>query len=276
MKALLLLLFVHFVLLLQAQYYYKDIIGTSETAALIARYKTAQITRVNLASFDADNTRSEDFAVQQQFDAAKGTLRTSTQAGNTDASVLWAYTDAEGRVIKTVDSSASSISTTSYAYGPNNLLAAVTALSSDLKGSFQLREDHLWQYDGNNRISGMLRVRNGKDTTHVTFVVDEQGQITEEHARRNNIPSEPVYYYYNGKNQLTDIVRFNNKAKRLLPEYMFEYNDKGQVIQRITFPQNSSEYTIWRYQYDNRGLRTREAVYNKQKQLTGKIEYSYL
>ena len=56
---------------------------------------------------------------------------------------------------------------------------------------------------------------------------------------------------------------------------MFEYSPANQVIQRITVPANSSEYTIWRYQYDSKGLKTKEAIYNKQKQLTGKVEYQY-
>jgi YD repeat-containing protein len=56
---------------------------------------------------------------------------------------------------------------------------------------------------------------------------------------------------------------------------MFEYSANNQVIQKITVPSNNSEYLIWRYQYDANGLKTKEAIYNKQKQLTGKIDYVY-
>jgi YD repeat-containing protein len=56
---------------------------------------------------------------------------------------------------------------------------------------------------------------------------------------------------------------------------MFEYSASNQVIQKITVPSNGSQYLIWRYQYDERGLKIKEAIYNKQKQLTGKIEYLY-
>ena len=66
-----------------------------------------------------------------------------------------------------------------------------------------------------------------------------------------------------------------HKAKRLLPEYMFEYSPANQIIQKITVPSNGSNYLIWRYQYDDRGLKVREAVFDKYKQLTGKIEYQY-
>ncbi len=263
-----------FSLTASAQYYYRDIVGTGESNSLIQSYKTGKVSRVALASYDAENTRSEDFAVSQVFDGTSGTLRTTTQSGMNEASVLTSYTDAAGRVIRTVDSSATSLSVTEYAYRPDGKLLTVKSVSTDARNGFQITEEHQWQYEG-DRISGMLRIRNGKDTTQVSFVRDEQGNITEEHSQRNGLKGEPVYYYYNDKNQLTDIVRFNNKAKRLLPEYMFEYNDRGQVIQRITFPPNSSNYTIWRYQYNTQGLRTKEAIYNKQKELTGKIEYSY-
>ena len=96
------------------------------------------------------------------------------------------------------------------------------------------------------------------------------------HCQRG-VRSEPVYYYYNENNQLTDIVRFNKKAKRLLPEYMFEYSEDNRVIQKITVPANSFDYLIWRYQYNQQGLKTKEAIYSKddkRKQL-GRIEYQY-
>jgi YD repeat-containing protein len=121
----------------------------------------------------------------------------------------------------------------------------------------------------------MLRIKDKKDTSVVSFKLDEKGNVSEEQSIRRGVSSDPVYYYYDSNNRLTDIVRFNNKAKRLLPEYMFEYSPKNQVIQKITVPGNGSNYLIWRYQYDDRGLRVREAIFDKYKQLTGKIEYQY-
>ncbi|OLY92259.1 YD repeat-containing protein [Cnuella takakiae] len=257
-----------------AQYYYKDIVGTAESNTQMQAYKAGNVKRVALASFDGDNTRTEGFSVAQQFDAGSGILRTVTQTGEDAATVLTTYADAAGRVVKTVDSSATSISTTEYNYRPDGKLLLVKSLVTDAKGGFPITETHEWQYEG-DQVKAMTRTRNGREVTALSFVKDEKGNIIEEHSLRNGVKGEPVYYYYNDKNQLTDIVRFNSKAKRLLPEYMFEYNDKGQVIQRITFPSNNSNYTIWRYQYNPQGLRTREAIYNKQKELTGKVEYSY-
>lgn len=57
---------------------------------------------------------------------------------------------------------------------------------------------------------------------------------------------------------------------------MFEYDEQNRVIQKITTtPSLKVSYLIWRYIYDNKGLKTKEALFNDDKQLTGKIEYSY-
>jgi hypothetical protein len=85
-----------------------------------------------------------------------------------------------------------------------------------------------------------------------------------------------IYYYYDDRKRVTDIVRFNLKAKRLLPDVMFEYDDKDRVIQKITTTSSVNlGYLIWRYIFDDKGLKSKEALFNDDKQLTGKIEYSY-
>lgn len=257
-----------------AQYYYKDIIGTKETAELIKNYRANKVSKVVLNSYDANDTKSEDFYVEQVFVPAGQVLKTITRSGMTGASVLTSFADNNGNIIKTIDSSESSTSITVYNYDTNGALISVISNSADTAKRLNQIEEHYWQYE-NNRIVRMLRVKDKKDTTYVTFGLDEKGNITEEKSLRKGIASEPVYYYYDSNNRLTDIVRFSNKAKRLLPEYMFEYSPANQVIQKITVPANGSNYLIWRYQYDNRGLKVREAVFDKYKQLTGKIEYQY-
>jgi hypothetical protein len=34
-------------------------------------------------------------------------------------------------------------------------------------------------------------------------------------------------------------------------------------------------YNIWRYIFNEKGLKTKEALFNNDRELTGKIEYSY-
>ena len=121
----------------------------------------------------------------------------------------------------------------------------------------------------------MLRIKNKKDTSIVSFKLDEAGNVIEEQETRRFIKEEPVYYYYDAKNRLTDIVRYNKKAARLLPEQMFDYSVSNNLIQRTTIAPNSSDYLVWRYRFNEKGLKTREDIFNKEKELTGKVEYNY-
>ena len=257
-----------------SQYYYKDIVGTRETAGIMKAYQSNKVSRVLLNSFDEDGTKTENFYVEQVFSPATGTLRTITRSGASDESVLTSFIDGKGQVVKTVDSSRLMLSTALYAYDNEGRLLSYSSTSTDSARRMNLEEVHQWIYkDG--RIDRMLRIKNKVDTTVITFVYDDNGNIIEENSVRKGIKSEPVYYYYDAQNRLTDVVRYNNKVRKLLPEYMFEYSSSNQVIQKMTFPANNSEYLIWRYQYDDRGLKVKEAVFNKQKQLNGKVEYIY-
>jgi YD repeat-containing protein len=200
-------------------------------------------------------------------------LKTVTRTDDGNTSILVSYIDANGNVIKTIDSSGAVVSQTTYNYNSKGQLQSLITASAD-SNSTNESEQHIWEYQ-NNKPVRMLRIKNKLDTTFVNFKQDDKGNISEETETRRGVTSQPVYYYYNANSQLTDIVRYSNRAKRLLPEYMFEYSSTGQVIQKITVPENSTEYLIWRYQFDTRGLKIKEVIYNKQKQVTGKVEYQY-
>jgi hypothetical protein len=273
MKYLLLPCFLLAAVTLHAQYYYKDIIGTRESSNLIRTYQRAGVSRVTVASYDAENTRNEDFSVTQTFSKAHALLRTATRDGDTRESVLTTFADTAGRVIKTVDSSANLMSTTEYSYDNVGRLTLIKSVSTDSSKRLNETEVHQWLYN-NGQVARMLRIINETDTTFVDFRIDG-GNVAEEWSTRRGVKEDPVYYYYNTANQLTDIVRYNKRAKRLLPEYMFEYAVDGKVIQKITVPANSSAYLIWRYQYGADGLKTKEAIYDRYKTLNGKIEYQY-
>jgi hypothetical protein len=274
MKSLLVFSFLLILLTANSQYYYKDILGTKETADLIKTYRNNKVSRVLLNSYDAENTKSDDFYVEQIFSLPNQFLRTTTRSGVTNESVLVSFTDASGNVIKTIDSSETIITTSIYNYNDKGMLQSVISSSADTAHSINQTEEHRWEYE-NDKIVRMLRIKDKMDTAYISFKSDDKGNIIQEQSVRKGITSEPVYYYYDSNNRLTDIVRFSNKAKRLLPEYLFEYSPSNQVIQKITVPANSSEYLIWRYQYDEKGLKIKEAVFDKHKQLTGKIEYIY-
>lgn len=259
-----------------AQYYYKDIIGTRETNSQLKTYVGNNVRGVSLKSFEADGSVSDNFQVIQVIDKAAKMMTTITRSGVTDESVLYSTFDENTRVTKTTDTSGTTINSATYTYNPAGQLISLKSTSEDSMKTGVEIEDHQWTYNDKGQPVQMLRIINAIDTTTIKFQTDENGNIVQETPFKKGKAGDPVYYYYDGKNQMTDIVRYNYKLKKLIPDYMFEYSDAGQVIQKITIPSNkAAQYLIWRYQYDSKGLKAREACFNKDKQLTGKIEYTY-
>jgi len=128
----------------------------------------------------------------------------------------------------------------------------------------------------NGKPEKMWRILNGKDSTEFRLTIDEKGNAADEQQYRRGTGINPVYYYYTDNNQVSDIVRYNSRAKRLLPDFMFEYDENGRMIQKITTLSTiRPDYLIWRYGYNERGLKTKEALFTKDKTLTGRIEYQY-
>ena len=174
------------------------------------------------------------------------------------------------------DTSSSVISTTSYSYDDKNNPVIIKNIVTDAHDSIYVNEVHQWFYNNEGRPLNMLRIVNNNDTTEVRFTLDEKENVIEELPFIKKISREKIYYYYDLKNRLTDIVRFNMKAGRLLPDYMFEYSEQNQITQKITTLSTLGlGYLIWRYVYDNKGLKIKEASFNRDKVMTGKIEYSY-
>ena len=120
----------------------------------------------------------------------------------------------------------------------------------------------------------MVKIKNGKDTTYYSFVLDEKGNVVEENgvSRGKKIPA--VFYYYDEQNKLTDIVRYNIAARRLLPDYVFEY-ENGRLATMMVVPEEGTDYQKWYYSYDEDGLKILDACYSKSKVLIGTIEYAY-
>jgi YD repeat-containing protein len=274
MKALLSVTVLFVSLSSPAQYFYKDIIGTKESAELITTYRNQKVRSVVLKSYTVNNTPIDNFSISQEYLPAQQALRTVTKTEYTDPSYLTTYVDAAGKVIKTTDSSAGIVNTSLYNYNAAGNLISIVTTAGDTLAATRI-DEHIWQYDAQNRITRMLRIKNKQDTSIVSLKLDEKGNVIEEQEKRRVATEEPFYYYYDDGSRLTDIVRYNKNAGRLLPEYMFEYSASNQVIQRITIPQNSDNYLIWRYAYNDKGLKTKEVIFNKEKVQTGKVEYQY-
>ena len=121
----------------------------------------------------------------------------------------------------------------------------------------------------------MLKIKNNSDTTIVIFVKDEKGLVTEEQWSRKGKNIESYFYYYNEQNNISDIVRYNSKVKKMLPDFIYEYNENGSIKQMIQVLAGGSNYNTWVYTYLTNGLKEKEFCYDKQKKLVGAVEYIY-
>lgn len=257
----------------KAQYYYLDIVGTKQTNQQYKLLRSFQYKRISAISFEG-NEPSKDFVLEQIIsNDGRQIITRSATIGSTESFFISSYQN--NRVIKTVDSSKNAINTVLYNYDNAGRLFSTTNTSEDFDGKFISTEKHIWSYNEKGLPEKMLKIKNETDTTLMTFTFDEQDNVAEERWLKNNRSLETYYYYYNPKKQLTDVVRYNRKAKAMLPDYMFEYDAKGHILQMTQTQKGSANYLVWKYLYNEDGMKQKEVVFNKQKEMLGRIEYSY-
>jgi len=269
-----------FTLSLPAQFYYKDIIGTADVNRVINLYQTNNVKTVTSTGFDEDGRKNAEFSETHYFFPERNMLRIATRNNQTVTNQYFRF-DKNGLVTSITDTSLSLVSATSYSYDDKNNLVSVRNTVIDAGDSIYVNELHLWFYNEAGKPVRMLRVVNKTDTTDVRFSLDENGNVIDEWPFINRISRQKTYYYYNSKNQLTDIVRYNVAARKLLPDFMFEYTDQNQLRQKTTtIGTMGVTYLIWTFVYNEKGLKSKEATFKKDKRLdqlemVGKIEYSY-
>ncbi len=256
-----------------SQYYYKDLVTTAQANDQYALLQKNGIKKVTLESFDGNSSETAGFTGVQQVDLKKGTVTTTTSTTVIGDSYLKTTYNAKGLLSSTEDSAQNASSRGSYEYDAEGRLVKISSTNSS--DNVNTTETHSWRYSADGKPTEMIRVRDNSDTTRVTFTLDENGNVVEEKVIRPNLPIAIVYYYYDAQNRMTDIVRFNAKANRLLPDYMFEYDEAGRLKKMVVIPEGSNEYQTWYYQYTPNGLKRMELCYDKQQQLLGKVQYEY-
>jgi len=259
----------------RAQYYYKDIVVTAQISAGYRILRTNQVTEVRVApSADPSIPAGAAVSLRQTVYPAQNLVVTYTKAPEAGESWLKAYYSLGGSLLVTVDSTTDIVTRTEYTYDAAGQIASISNKSVPKNDPAQT-ETHLWTWNATGKPSRMVKIKNGNDTTYVSFEADEKGNPGEEKVTRNRLSLGSTFYYYDDKNRLTDVARYSKKANRILPEYIFEYNDANQLTQMLIVPEGSNEYQTWRYSYNATGLKQQDACYSKQKQLLGKVEYSY-
>ena len=260
--------------LLSAQYYYRDLVAPVATSQQLQQYREQKVKSVQVSSFEGNGAPAEGFSVQQTINPAYTQITTLTKSSLAGESQLKTFYDNSGRVLRTIDTTDGSSSTSEYTYNQSGQVTTITNTSVSA-GQSREKEVHLWYYNADGKPERMIKIKNNIDTTFISFVIDDKGNIAEETSVRKGKALPGFYYYYDDKNRITDIVRYNTRVKKLLPDYMFEYNNQGQLRSMIIVPEGSDDYQRWVYQYDETGLKIKETCLNKRKQVIGRVEYSY-
>lgn len=265
---------------LQAQYYYNDILGADETNRQIKIYQANKVKTISATGYDKQGAKANNFSEFQEVKENGMALKISSFNG-INKTVVYTRFDNQGRIINSTDSASGIQNTTMYEYAMDGKITGIKNTTKDFSNDFNQTETHQWLYNSSGKPEKMWRlITTGTpgttDSLEIRFVVDEDGNTAEERTFRKGIETGYLYYYYDDKNRVSDIVRYNAKLKKLLPDFMFEYDDNDRVIQKITTTSSRNlGYLIWRYIFDTKGLKTKEALFNNDKELTGKIEYSY-
>jgi antitoxin component YwqK of YwqJK toxin-antitoxin module len=276
MKTFLFALFLSLATITQAQYYYNDIVGARALEDRMKSYTTNKVKTITATGYDDRGSKSNDFNEWQEIDAAASLLKIANRNGQQVSRQFYQF-DNQLRLTSITDSSALIKSISQYGYDAGNHIISIKTVTDDPDSlhDFSETEEHQWIY-ANGKPSKMWKIVNGKDSSEYRFFLDEKGNVASEHVYRYNVAIDSVLYYYDDNNRLTDIVRYNTRSKQLLPDAMFEYDDNNRVIQKITVISTiRPDYLIWRYLFNEKGLKTREALFNKQKELRGRIEYQY-
>ena len=258
---------------IKSQYYYKDIVLTRQNQENWKSFRDQKVKEVAISSLDANNEMTPGFVCTQKISSDFSSISTITKSANTPESMLTTYYDRNGRLIKTVDTSDTYKSITEYAYNESGELSSLKNNSVQTDNQVNATEKHIWLYEG-GQLKQMLKIKNETDTTYVNLVKDEKGNIIEEKPIRGRQTLPSIFYYYDNNGKLTDIVRYSQKAGRLLPDYVFEYK-YDRISSMLFVPTGSNDYQKWIYNYDSNGLKSTETCYDKKRQVIVKINYTY-
>lgn len=255
-----------------AQYFYKDFSSNRQAQQNMAAYQEQKVRTIRFKSLEADGTASEGFFMEKKLSKDYKTSTLVSRSAYSAPMLSVSKFNSKGQLIETKDTSeiSSALYTFSYDESDRLLKTYSTIISSDEDYISTITEEHLYEYGDDYYPEKMWLIKNQKDTTLILFSKDEVGNITIE---KDTKTGRKYYYYYDSKSRITDIVHVNEYTEKMIPDYLFEYNASGQLTQMTTI-EGSTDFTIWKYHYEN-GLRTAEKAYDRNRKLLGTIEYQY-
>ncbi len=265
----------------RAQFYYKDILSNQQLTADMMAYKQHKIHTIKLKSYESDDSPSEGFLCEKTISKDFKKSELFTRSDISAISLFTSFFNDKAQLLSSIDSSNISVTYNHYTYDAAGRLQKIesSVRSSDDDFTNEIFQEHIYEYNTQGAIVSMMLVKNRHDSTKILFQSDEHNNIILE---KNTRDGSKYYYYYDTKNRLTDVTHTNEYRGNMVADYIFEYNAAGQVTQMtITeegrgMEQNDTapKFFIWRYTYDN-GLRSKEGLFSKDRQLMGTVEYEY-
>lgn len=255
------------------QFYLNDILGLKISQEKYQLMRKNKIINITANSIEADGSNTKGFSLNQglQIDGKKMVTTIANIASPTEKIT---NTYELSKLKRTIKNRSSIQTTTDYTYDEKGLLNKIISTTIDSIQKKPISETHLWQYQTNGIPISMVKWGDGIDTVKVAFFADSTGNIIEEYWYKKGKKIESYYYYYTN-NQLTDVVRFNAKANRLIPDFVYEYNQQNQLTSMIQVSFNGNSVIHWTYTYHSNGLRETETARDKEKNIIAKITYSF-
>jgi hypothetical protein len=257
-----------------SQYYFNDIVSTQNSNDQYRLLRLGKIHKIKATSFEPDNTITPGFLLEQEIspDGKKSVLSTATTEGKTSTTT---HTYENNRIRRTQSFGGGIENKTEYTYNDKGLVQKIVLTTTDTAMKYSSVEVHEWVYNDAGKPMSMLRVKNKLDSTQIVLVKDEKDLVAEEHWKKKGRDIEAYYYYYDSTNRLTDIVRYNTRLKKLIPDFQYEYDANNRISQMTQIFLSSGNYVVWKYSYNEKGLKSSESAFGKEKTLVGRIEYSY-
>lgn len=264
-----------------AQYYYKDIVSNKQITSDMLTLKQKKIHTIKLKSFEDDGSESEGFLCEKTISKDYKTVELFTRANVSAISLFISVFNDKMQLVNSTDSSEISATHNYYTYDGSGRLVKVesTVKSNDDDFTNVIIEEHIYNYDSNGNLAGMVRVKDRRDSTKVLFSLDDKNNVAIEKDLKTG---RKYYYYYDEKHRLTDIAHTSEYREKMVADYIFEYDAQGMLHQMTVTEEgrgkeqedNSQRFVMWRYINDD-GLRMKEGLFTQNGKLMGSIEYEY-
>lgn len=254
-----------------SQYYLNDCIGLTQSQEKYQLMRKHRIKLIEATSIEADGSATPGFVLQQTLQTDGKKMITTIGQPNSSIETITNFYELS-KLKKTVVKRSSLETKTEFFYHSRGMLEKLVSTTIDSNQLIPVSETHFWTYGSNGAPIQMLKWGNSIDTLQVNFLSDSTGLVLEENWIKKGKTVETYYYYYTNQ-RLTDVVRYNQRAKKLLPDFVYEYNAQDQLTQMAQFDGRSIVY--WTYTYDPNGLRASETARDKQKNILTKINYRF-